>query len=343
MKPARSRMRRLLRLVLLCSVIAMLLLCGALIWFSQNEARLLRTIATAFQHGTGLQLMHASDSRISIWPKPALALRDLRVQSAEDSVLLHADAASFSFPWRLLWSGETELGDIHLGPTRMNLDAVRNWIGSRPALGPPAPFTLPSLRSSSFVSSLELQRAGKSWMRFADVELTPLHANTPATLQTTFRLQGDAPPLRLALRFTPALQQGGLRADALHLDLHRWPDMQALLQVDGDVNVQPGGAWQAQGRMQQQRFPEDWWSGHGRGTALAFSAAGGGGQNSRLNLRGTLLDAELTADLEFPAPWPTASGEQDWMQALQSVRGMIDWQEAHWNDLHIEGLQWRNP
>lgn len=142
--PATGRRRR--RWLVALIVLAALGLAAAIaVHRYSRPQRLADLLVDQVRAQLGAELQLGGDAGFQLMPRLRAALPRPRLV-AGGRVVVQADAIAASVPWRTLWADRLEIEQIELQRPRLDLDALRAWLASRPASNAPAPDVRLALR-----------------------------------------------------------------------------------------------------------------------------------------------------------------------------------------------------
>ena len=142
--PASGRRRRRW-LVALVVLAALALAAAILVHRYSRPQRLADFLAEQVREQLGAELQLGGEAGFQLTPRLRAVLPRPRLV-ADGRVILEADAIAASVPWRTLWADHLDIEQVELQRPRLDLDALRAWLASRPASAAPTPDVRLALR-----------------------------------------------------------------------------------------------------------------------------------------------------------------------------------------------------
>nr|WP_109724601.1 AsmA family protein [Fulvimonas soli] len=214
-----SRRLRLSLLVLagaaLAAVLAVLVTLYVLLQPERFTAML-----QAQARGAGLELSLASPARPGLLPRPGLELEGLTLAADGASApILLAARGRLALPWRTLFGGPVAITRLEIDSPRVDLDALRAWLGALPP-APARATAVPRIDAGVRISHGSLVEGNEVLLDELQLDTGSLRSGRPFPLSLSAR-DAAGVPLRAELTAVPRIHGDALQLDGLGVHLSR--------------------------------------------------------------------------------------------------------------------------
>lgn len=336
--------RRVVPIVVSSLLGLLVLIGGALLWFSRPE-HLTPILLSALAEQTGLRIEAQGPARIIYRPMPRLRLRGMqgRVDGSADPLFVIGEI-DLALPWRSLFADEAiEIESLHLSRLQLNLPAARAWWDARPPTANESqwPRLLRGLDledSDIHGSGWTLQIVSLNIPRFALDDRFELRLM--AELQTGSDAGAEARvwPLNVVLLATPTRRDATLRLQIERIALAASDELPGL-DAHGDAQFGNATVLDLEGRL--DAIPANWPAppGFDHAQPLPFALTVHGADDAPLDLTIALTQGENRIRLRGDPERMRAALFAAQGSPLPAIVG--DWQATsiQIDGVHVQGLE----